>query len=173
MIWPPPERFLPVPRLPEPEPFHLFPRVAHGRIAIHVALQVDIDELLYVCPHNLVGIDKDDLVEVLREEHVEEENLVSARQYCPLQGTQETDVRPDDALFLGLSSQPVRPFVRDELVFEAVFLGQVRQECLDVSVADLTYKIMELTMKDGDKKFSCNASAGTCAMKCQCCSDSR
>ena len=39
-------------------------------------LQIEVDELLEVCTHNLVSVDKDDLVEVHGEEDIEEENLV-------------------------------------------------------------------------------------------------
>jgi hypothetical protein len=58
-------------------------------------------------PHtrpDLIGIDVDDLGEVQREQHVEEQDLVA----------------PDDALLLRLLPQPVRPLVRDEGDLEAV-----------------------------------------------------
>lgn len=45
----------------------------------------------------LTGIDKDDLVEVHREQDIQKEDLVS----------------PDDPLLLGLGSKPMRPFIRD------------------------------------------------------------
>ena len=54
---------------------HLYPIVAHGRIAVWRALQVEIDELLQIGPHDLVRVDKDDAVELQREEDIEEEYL--------------------------------------------------------------------------------------------------
>ena len=62
----------------------------------------------------MIGVDVDDLLDIEREEHVEEENLVA----------------PDDALLIGFVVQPARPLVLHELVVESVRLGIVRQEFL-------------------------------------------
>jgi hypothetical protein len=77
MIWAPLEGLLPVSGLPEAESLHLFTRVAHGCVAVNMAVEVGIDQFLHVCPDDLVRVDEDDLVEVHREEHIEEEDLVS------------------------------------------------------------------------------------------------
>jgi hypothetical protein len=66
------------------------------------------------CAHDLVRVDKDDLVEVHGEQDIEEENSV-----CP-----------DDPLLFTLMPQPRRPFVGDELILETVCLSEVRNEFL-------------------------------------------
>ena len=55
---------------------------------------------------HLIGIDKDDLGQPQREQHVEKEDLVA----------------PDDALLLFLAAQPRRPAVGDKLDLEIVLL---------------------------------------------------
>ena len=114
MIGTPSQELLPISRFPEPEALHLLVVVAHGGIAIRCSLQVEVDQLLQVCAHNLVRVDKDDLVQIHGEQDVEEEDLV----------------RPNDPLLFALLSQPRRPLVGDELVLETVFLGEVRNKFL-------------------------------------------
>ena len=77
-------------------------------------MQVQVDQLLQVCAHDLVRVNKDDLVEVHGEQDVEEEDLV-----CP-----------NDPLLFALLSQPRRPLVGDEFVLETVFLSEVRNKFL-------------------------------------------
>ncbi len=77
-------------------------------------MQVEVDQLLQVCAHNLVRVDKDNLVEIHGEQDVEEEDLV----------------RPDDPLLFALLSQPRRSLVGDELVLETVFLSETRNRFL-------------------------------------------
>ena len=43
---------------------------------------------------------------------------------------EEDLVRPDDPLFLGLRAEPGGPFVRNELVLEAVLGSEVRDDFL-------------------------------------------
>ena len=118
VIGTPAQELLPISRFPETETFHLLVVVAHGGVAIRCPLQVEVYQLLQVCAHDLVRIDKDDLIEVHGEQNVEEEDLV-----CP-----------NDPLFFTLLSQPRRPFVRDELVLETVFLSEVRNKFLSKMV---------------------------------------
>ena len=106
---------LPVPLLPEAEAFHLGARVAHGCEAIGSAFQVVLDQRVHVCAHDLVCVDEDDFVEVEGEEDVEEEDLVA----------------PDFALLFLLRAQPVRPFVSDHFVLEAVLGCQGGEESLE------------------------------------------
>lgn len=80
----------PISRLPEPEALHFRVIITHRGIAIRSTMQVEIDQLLQIRPHDLICIDEDDLLEVHGEEHVEEQDLV----------------RPDDTLFLLLGAQP-------------------------------------------------------------------
>ena len=84
----PSQELFPISRFPETEPFHLHIVVAHGGVAIRCSVQVEVDQLLQVCTHDLVRIDKDDLVEVHGEQDIQEEDLV-----CP-----------DDSLFFSLWS---------------------------------------------------------------------
>ena len=77
-------------------------------------MQVQIDKLLQVRSDNRVRINEDDLLEVHREEHIQEEDLV----------------RPDDALLLVLGAQPLGPLVRHKLVLEVVLLRELRDEFL-------------------------------------------
>lgn len=65
---------------------------------------------------DLVSVDEDDLLDVQREEHVEEEYLVA----------------PDGALAVALPLQPARPLVLHQLVLEPVLLRHVRQDVLQV-----------------------------------------
>lgn len=123
MIRPALQEVLPVARLPEPESLHLRIIIAHRRVPIRRAMQVEVDELLQVRAHDLVRVDEDDLLQVHREEHVEEQDLV----------------RPDDALLLLLRAQPRRPLVRHELVFEVVRFREVRQEFLSGRGLDIMF----------------------------------
>ena len=77
---------MPVARLPKPETLRIRVVITHWRVAVRRAVKVEVDKLFEVRPDNLVGVDEDDLLEVHREEHVEEEDLI-----CP-----------DDALLLRL-----------------------------------------------------------------------
>lgn len=90
------QEVLPVPRLPEPEPFHVGIIVAHRRVSVWRAMQVQIDEFLEIGANDLISVDENNLFQVHGEENVEEENFV----------------RPDDSLLLLLSAEPGRPFVR-------------------------------------------------------------
>jgi hypothetical protein len=81
MVWSSPERLLPIPRLPEPEPLHLRPTVSHRSVPVHPIMQVHVYQLLHVGTDDLVRIDKDDLVEIEREEYIEEEDLVPAKNF--------------------------------------------------------------------------------------------
>ena len=63
-----------------------------------------LDACMHACIHRaqrtyLIGVDVDNLVDVEREQDVEEEDLVA----------------PDDPLLLALPPQPLRPLVRHEL----------------------------------------------------------
>jgi hypothetical protein len=69
---------LPISCLPEPEALHVLAIVTHWGIAIRRSVQVEVNQLLEICTHDLVRVDKDDVIEVHREEHIKEENLV-----CP------------------------------------------------------------------------------------------
>lgn len=124
MIGTPSEELLPISHFPEPEALHVLVVVAHGSVAIRCPLQVEVDQLLQVCAHDLVRVDKDDLVEVHGEQDVEEEDFV-----CP-----------DDPLLFALLPQPRRPLVGDELVLETVFLSKVRNKFLRKMVKQLAIK---------------------------------
>ncbi len=108
------EEVLPVAHLPESEALRIRIVVAHRRVSIWSAVKVKLDELLEVRPDNLVGIDENDLLQVHRKEHVEEQDLV----------------RPDDALLLLLCTEPRWPLVRDELILAAVLCCEVRDKLL-------------------------------------------
>jgi hypothetical protein len=71
------------------------PGVTERRVRIGLALQIQRPELLEVGSQHLIGIDVDDLLNVKREQHVQEENLVA----------------PNDALLLGLLGEPFGPLV--------------------------------------------------------------
>lgn len=73
-------------------------------------------------PH-LISIDENDLLDVEREEDVEEENLIT----------------PDDALFLRLLVEPTWPLVLHQLVLEPVLLGQHGKEVLGGKVIMLLF----------------------------------
>jgi hypothetical protein len=80
------------------------------------ALQIKIPELFQIRAHDLIGIDVNDLVDVEREEDVEEQNLVA----------------PNNALLLRLPSQPLGPLVRNELNFESKLLCHLKHCSLKV-----------------------------------------
>lgn len=144
--------FPPVSRLPEAESFHLRSVISHWRVAVDVALQIHIYQLLHIYPHNLIwiasmkqraiarerltSIDENDFVQVHREENIQEQDFVTEinrhqedmRQYS----------RPDDSLLLGLSAEPMRPLVRNKLVLESVFLSHLGNKFLIVSPAHVT-----------------------------------
>lgn len=107
MIRHPLQEILPIPLLPEPESLNLRPRITHRSEPIGSPLKIKIYKLLQVRSNNLVGVHKDDFLEVEREKDVEEEDFVS----------------PDLTLLFLLGTKPVRPFVCYELVLEAVFFG--------------------------------------------------
>ena len=77
-------------------------------------MKVKVNQLLQVCPDDLIGIDKNDLIEAHGEKNIEKENLI-----CP-----------DDALLFSLWPQPCRPFIGDKLILEAVFLSELRYKFL-------------------------------------------
>ena len=108
------QKVVPLAGLPESESLGIRVVISHRRVPIRRAMQVQVNEFLQVCANNLVGVDKNDLLEVHREEDVKEQNLV----------------RPDDTLLLLLRTEPRGPFVRDELVLESIFGGKVRDEFL-------------------------------------------
>lgn len=114
MIRPALQEVLPIARFPEPESLHIGVVISHRRVPIRRTMQVQVDELLQVRPYDLVCVDENNLLQVHREEHVEEEDLV----------------RPDDALLLLLRAQPRRPLVRHELIVEVVRFREVWQEFL-------------------------------------------
>ena len=60
MIWKAPQEVLPVSLLPEAEFFDFLSRITHRREAVWCALKIQVNELLNVCSHNLIGVDKDD-----------------------------------------------------------------------------------------------------------------
>jgi hypothetical protein len=72
MIGAPSQELFPVSHLPEPDALHVLAIVAHWGIIIRCAVKIDVDQLLEICMHDLVRVDKDDLVEVPREQDVEE-----------------------------------------------------------------------------------------------------
>lgn len=72
-------------------------------------------------PH-LIGIHEYDLLDVQREEHVEEQNLVP----------------PDGALAVALPLQPARPLVLHQLVLEAVLLSHVREDVLRTNTRNIS-----------------------------------
>lgn len=131
MVWSAPQGVFPVSSLPKSESLHFVPIITHRRVAIHVILQVEVHQLLHIrsddliwaesalylltsCTERRTSIDKDDFVQIHWEQDIQEQDLV-----CP-----------NYPLFLGLSSKPMRPFICHHFVFEPVFLGQVRDECL-------------------------------------------
>lgn len=114
MIWQTTQEVLPVARLPESEALRVRIVIAHRRVSVRSAMEIQIDELLEIRSDNLVSVNEEDLLEVHREEDVEEEDLV----------------RPDDPLLLLLRAEPRRPLVRDELVLESVLSSEVRDELL-------------------------------------------
>ena len=83
MIWAPSQELMPISRLLEQESHHALVIIAHGGIAIWCPLQIEVDEFLeVVCTHDLVRVDRNDLVKVQREENVEEENLACSDDLC-------------------------------------------------------------------------------------------
>lgn len=114
MILPARQVVPPVALLPEPESLHLLVAVTEGGVAVGSPAQVEVAELGEVGPDDLVSVHEYDLLQVEREENVQEEDLVA----------------PDDPLLVGLLVKPPRPFVLDVLVVEAVPLGVLRDEVL-------------------------------------------
>ena len=104
----------PVALFPEAETFHLGAGVAHWCEAVRRTLEIMVHQIHHVRPDNLVGIDKDDLLEIHGKEDIEKENLV-----CP-----------DNSLFLLLRAEPRRPLVCNKLVFEVVGFSKMRDEFL-------------------------------------------
>lgn len=66
----------------------------------------------------LVGVHKDDLVQIQREQDIQEQDLVS----------------PDDSLLLCLGTQPMGPVVCDEFIVKVVFLCHMRNKILSQDV---------------------------------------
>ena len=108
------EELSPIPSFPESEALHFDVVVAHRRIAIWCAVQIEINQLLQVRADDLIRINEDDFLQIHRKQHIEEQDLV----------------RPDNPLFLLLSTQPRGPFVSDELILEAILLGEMRDKFL-------------------------------------------
>ena len=54
VIWSSSEGILPISCLPESEAFHLGPVITHRRVAVYMAVQVDVYELLHVDTNNLI-----------------------------------------------------------------------------------------------------------------------
>mmetsp|Transcript_33615 Transcript_33615/g.100093 ORF Transcript_33615/g.100093 Transcript_33615/m.100093 type:complete len:326 (-) Transcript_33615:4501-5478(-) len=98
--------------LPEAELVHLVIAVTQWSVSVRRAANVHVVQLRQVGTHDLVAVDKDDALDVQREEYVEEEDLV----------------RPDDALLLRLLVQPVRPLVRHKLIVKAKLLCHFRDD---------------------------------------------
>ena len=97
----------PVTLLPEPESLHVSVGVTEGGVAVGRSTKVKIPQFCQISPHNLVGVHKDDLLQVEGEENVKEEDLVT----------------PDGPLPLLLLVEPSRPLVVDILILEAISLG--------------------------------------------------
>lgn len=72
VIWSALQEVFPVPLLPETESLHLGVVVSHGSIRIRRAVQVEVNELLQVRPHYLIGVDKDNFPQVHGEQDVKE-----------------------------------------------------------------------------------------------------
>ena len=89
------EIVVPVARLPESEALRVRIVIAHRRVSVRSAMEIQIDELLEIRSDNLVSVNEEDLLEVHREEDVEEEDLVPS----------------DRALLLALCTQPGGPLV--------------------------------------------------------------
>lgn len=144
------EEVFPIARLPEPEAFHIVIIVAHRGVSIRGALQIKVDKFLEIGSHNLVGINKNDFLQIHREEYIQEQDFVT----------------PNEALFLGLCTQPRRPLVRDELILEAICLSEVRYEFLQANEDQTrclgTCARRRRTRKEGDKKFSMNQNLTVC-----------
>jgi hypothetical protein len=109
VIGPTTEELLPVPRFPKPEPLHFFIVIPHRGIPVRCTMEVEVNQLLQVSSDDLVGIDKDDFVEVHGKQDVEKEDLI-----CP-----------DNALLFSLLPQPCWPFIGDEFILEAIFLSEL------------------------------------------------
>lgn len=84
------EVLLPVSGLPEPEAIHIFAVTTHGCIAVRSTVQIQGHELVKIGSNDLVRIDEDDLLEIHREQHIQEQNLVT----------------PDDPLLLCGHAEP-------------------------------------------------------------------
>mmetsp|Transcript_2327 Transcript_2327/g.9075 ORF Transcript_2327/g.9075 Transcript_2327/m.9075 type:complete len:560 (+) Transcript_2327:669-2348(+) len=119
-----PQVILPVALPPELEPKSLLPAGAERRVPVRRALQVEVPQLCQVCPDDLIGVHIDDLVQVEREEDVEEEDLVA----------------PNDALLLGLAAQPVGPLVRDHLDLKPGRLGEGGDGLLELGAEEVLDK---------------------------------
>eukprot|EP00966_Prymnesium_polylepis_P296152 6840799-Prymnesium_polylepis.1 len=100
------ERRLPEARLPEAKAGRLRVRVgaAEGCHADGRAAQVEVPQVAHVALHDLVGVNVEHLAHALREEDVEEEDLVA----------------PDEPLLLRLQAQPRRPAVLHQLDLDPI-----------------------------------------------------
>ena len=109
------EEVLPVALFPEAESFHFGARVAHWCETIRGTLEIVVDEFHHVCSDDLVRIDEDHLVKRKWKEDVQKQDLVT----------------PDLALFLGLGTEPMWPFKRDQFVFETILCCDVREKLFE------------------------------------------
>jgi hypothetical protein len=136
VIWFSLQPIFPESLFPEPESLDFCSRITHGGISVRGAMQVQIHQSLQIRPNNLIGIHKNHFIQIEGEQDVQEKNLVS----------------PYRSLFLPLTTKPVRPFIRHELVIKTELIRQQRNEFLPVRVV-----IPECgTLNEGDKKFSMN-----------------
>ena len=111
----------PVALFPESEALHLGVGVTEGGVTVGRSSKVKVPQFRQISPYNLVGVHKDDLLEVEREENVQEEDLVT----------------PDCPLSLLLLVQPPRPLVVDILILEAVPLGILGDEFLQAGAQEV------------------------------------
>lgn len=102
-------------------------------------MKVKVYQLFQVSANNLIGVHKDDFLEIHWKENIEKQNFV-----CP-----------DDSLFFLLSAEPGGPFVCHEFVLEIISFGQVRDKFLKDLSEKPRYWCLR-TRKEGDKKFSMN-----------------
>lgn len=88
---------LPVALPPELEAQRLLAARAEGRVAVRLALQVHVPQLLQIRPHHLVSIHVDYFLHTEGEQDIQEEDFIS----------------PDNPLLLRLLRQPLRPLIGD------------------------------------------------------------
>ena len=72
------QEVLPIPSRPESEALHLDVVITHRCVPIWRTVEVEVNKLLQICTHDLIRVDKNDLLEVHGEQNVEEQDLV-----CP------------------------------------------------------------------------------------------